>query len=51
MSDDLARWFNFLKDQPCQICKGVEGCDHSVTERRDALLAAAATPPSPETEG
>lgn len=31
-------WFKYLKDQPCLICGGIEGCDHTVEERKNALI-------------
>lgn len=28
---------HFNKDDPCPICGGIEGCDHTVQERMDAV--------------
>ena len=36
----VERWRRFLADQPCLICGGIEGCDHTVTERARAVQAA-----------
>lgn len=48
MSEDLiVRWQRFLSDQPCLICGGIEGCDHTVVERAEAIERSVdGTPPS-----
>ncbi len=36
--ENIENWYRFLNDQPCLICGGIEGCDHTVMERACAVI-------------
>lgn len=37
---NIDEWAKFLRDEPCDICGGIEGCYHPVPERARARLKA-----------